>query len=71
MSGVVEAVAGCGSRLVEKSGFISSVSRGGHEIGSEGGETGAAQTSVASATLNEGEVGETNDGSGLGYSFPV
>lgn len=71
MSAVVEAVAGWGSRLVEKSGSISLFSRGGREIGSEGGEVGVAQTSMASATLNDGEVGETNDGSGLGYSFPV
>ena len=41
------------------------------EMESEGGEMGAAQKSLASATLNEGEVGQPNDGSGLGYSFPV
>lgn len=71
MADSVEAITGCGSRLVEKSGAISSVSRGGREIGSEDGEVDAVQTSMASATLNDGEVGETNDGSGLGYSFPV
>lgn len=48
-----------------------SISGGEREMGSEGGEVGAAQKSMASATLNEGEVGQSNDGSGLGYSFPV
>lgn len=71
MFGVFEAVAGCESRPVEKSGSMPLVSRGGCEIGSEGGKVGAAQTSMASATLNDGEVGQINDGSGLGYSFPV
>lgn len=67
MSGVVEADARPGSRLVEKSGSVFS----GREIESEGGEAGAAQTSMASTTLNDGEVGQTYDGTGLGYSFPV
>lgn len=67
MSGVVEVAVGPGSRLVEKSGSLFS----GREIRSEGGELGAAQTSMASTTLNDGEVGQTYDGTGLGYSFSV